>query len=52
MGAGDQNVLEITAIQPPGKKMMNAADWARGQQELMEQRPQFDAAQSGQEEDH
>ncbi len=52
VGAGDQNVLEITAIQPPGKKMMNAADWARGQQELMEQRPQFDAAQSGQEEDH
>ena len=52
VGTGDQTVLEITAIQPPGKKMMNAADWARGQQELIEQRPQFDAAQSGQEEDH
>lgn len=22
--------LELTAIQPPGKKMMNASDWARG----------------------
>ncbi|MDR4532497.1 methionyl-tRNA formyltransferase [Glutamicibacter sp. PS] len=22
--------LEVTALQPPGKKMMNAADWARG----------------------
>lgn len=39
VGTGDGEVLEITRIQPPGKKMMNAADWARGQQALLEQRP-------------
>lgn len=37
-GAG---VLEIVKIQPPGKKMMNAGDWARGQQELLAGEPQF-----------
>ncbi|KAB3523460.1 methionyl-tRNA formyltransferase [Corynebacterium sp. zg254] len=34
VGTGE-GLLKITRIQPPGKKMMNAADWARGQQELL-----------------
>ena len=29
VGTGTQDVV-LTRIQPPGKKMMNAADWARG----------------------
>lgn len=33
VGTGD-GVLEITRIQPPGKKMMTAADWARGRGDL------------------
>lgn len=33
VGTGD-GVLEITRIQPPGKKMMAAADWARGRADL------------------
>ncbi len=33
VGTGD-GVLEITGIQPPGKKMMTAADWARGRSDL------------------
>ncbi|MEJ6548397.1 methionyl-tRNA formyltransferase [Corynebacterium sp. USCH3] len=33
VGTGD-GVLEITRIQPPGKKMMAAADWARGRSDL------------------
>lgn len=39
--------LEITRIQPPGKKMMEAAAWARGQQELLESRPTFSAIEAG-----
>lgn len=35
-------VLRIEAIQPPGKKMMAAADWARGQQVLLDSEPSFD----------
>lgn len=35
VGTGD-GVLEITRIQPPGKKMMVAADWARGRGDLFE----------------
>lgn len=38
--------LEITRIQPPGKKMMEAAAWARGQQELLAGRPTFGARES------
>ncbi|MEY8565418.1 methionyl-tRNA formyltransferase [Corynebacteriaceae bacterium 7-707] len=33
VGTGD-DVLEVTRIQPPGKKMMAAADWARGRPDL------------------
>lgn len=33
VGTGD-GVLQITRIQPPGKKMMTAADWARGRDDL------------------
>jgi methionyl-tRNA formyltransferase len=33
VGTGDR-ALEITRIQPPGKKMMAAADWARGRSDL------------------
>ena len=29
VGTGDRDVA-LGTIQPPGKKMMNAADWARG----------------------
>lgn len=39
--------LEITRIQPPGKKMMEAAAWARGQQELLAGRPTFSARETG-----
>ena len=35
VGTGD-GVLEITRIQPPGKKMMAAADWARGRGDLFD----------------
>lgn len=35
VGTGDR-VLEITRIQPPGKKMMAAADWARGRGDLFD----------------
>lgn len=38
--------LEIVSIQPPGKKMMNAADWARGQQQLLAAGPTFDAKET------
>lgn len=38
VGTGD-GVLEITRIQPPGKKMMVAADWARGRGDLFEGSP-------------
>ncbi|MGP5660131.1 methionyl-tRNA formyltransferase [Corynebacterium falsenii] len=38
--------LEIASIQPPGKKMMNAADWARGQQQLLAAEPTFDAKET------
>ena len=37
------DALEITRIQPPGKKMMEAAAWARGQQELLAGKPVFSA---------
>ena len=37
------SALEITLIQPPGKKMMDAAAWARGQQELLAKHPTFSA---------
>lgn len=33
--------LEIRSIQPPGKKMMTATDWARGQQQLLASAPAF-----------
>lgn len=33
VGTGE-GVLRITRIQPPGKKMMDAADWARGRGDL------------------
>lgn len=33
VGAGD-GPLEISRIQPPGKKMMSAGDWARGRADL------------------
>ena len=33
--------LQITRIQPPGKKMIAAMDWARGQQELLASSPRF-----------
>ncbi len=33
VGTGE-GILEITRIQPPGKKMMAAADWARGRADL------------------
>lgn len=33
VGTGDA-ALEITRIQPPGRKMMTAADWARGRGDL------------------
>lgn len=35
------HALQITRIQPPGKKMMGAADWARGQEELLSTQPVF-----------
>ena len=41
VGTGDTPLL-VENIQPPGKKMMRAADWARGQQELLAQSPRFD----------
>lgn len=37
VGTGD-GTLEITRIQPPGKKMMAAADWARGRADLFTDR--------------
>lgn len=37
------SALEITLIQPPGKKMMDAAAWARGQQKLLAKHPTFSA---------
>ncbi|WP_459611733.1 methionyl-tRNA formyltransferase [Corynebacterium urogenitale] len=40
VGTGEGS-LEITRIQPPGKKMMAAQDWARGQQELWNSDPYF-----------
>ena len=41
------NVLEIVTLQPPGKKMMQAADWARGQHALQEAPQQFEINQDG-----
>src|SRR5699024_9986368 len=41
VGTGDTPVL-VENIEPPGKKMMRAADWARGQEELLAQSPRFD----------
>ena len=41
------DVLEIVTIQPPGKKMMQAADWARGQHALQEAPQQFENIQDG-----
>lgn len=35
VGTGD-GVLQITRIQPPGKRMMAAADWARGRGDLFD----------------
>lgn len=35
--------LQIIRIQPPGKKMMAAPDWARGQEELLSSEPVFDS---------
>ena len=35
--------LQIVRLQPPGKKMMAAADWARGQEELVATQPVFDS---------
>lgn len=43
VGTGDGEVLEISRIQSPGKKMMDAADWMRGNQQLLEQSPQFES---------
>lgn len=43
VGTGSEELLSIERIQPPGKKMMDAADWARGQQALLESQPQFEA---------
>ncbi len=40
VGTGD-DPLEIVQLQPPGKKMMLAADWARGQQQLFASNPRF-----------
>lgn len=34
VGTGD-GALQITRIQPPGKKMMDAADWARGRSDIV-----------------
>ncbi|MGP9758691.1 methionyl-tRNA formyltransferase [Corynebacterium sp. AOP12-C2-36] len=45
VGTGD-GVLEITRIQPPGKKMMVAADWARGRGDLFEVSPSASPATS------
>lgn len=42
VGTGTQP-LEVERIQPPGKKMMIAADWARGQRELIESEPMFES---------
>lgn len=39
------SVLQIIRIQPPGKKMMAAADWARGQQEMLSHQPVFESPQ-------
>jgi methionyl-tRNA formyltransferase len=41
VGTGD-GTLQITRIQPPGKKMMAAADWARGQGDLFAGEVRFD----------
>ncbi len=38
--------LKITQIQPPGKKMMDATAWARGQQGLLESGARFDEEES------
>lgn len=40
-------LLEVASIQPPGKKMMKASDWARGQQELLAAGPRFEQADDG-----
>lgn len=33
LGAGDGHAVVLTQVQPAGKRMMNAADWLRGQQQ-------------------
>ncbi|HIW96140.1 MAG TPA: methionyl-tRNA formyltransferase [Candidatus Corynebacterium gallistercoris] len=33
--------VEVLQVQPPGKKMMAATDWARGQQQLVASQPTF-----------
>ncbi|MBC2681612.1 methionyl-tRNA formyltransferase [Corynebacterium anserum] len=45
VGTGDGQVLEIRRIQSPGKKMMDATDWLRGNQQLLQQSPQFSSPQ-------
>ncbi|AGP30825.1 methionyl-tRNA formyltransferase [Corynebacterium terpenotabidum] len=42
VGTGD-DVLQLTRIQPPGKKMMDAADWVRGRADLFAGTVSFDA---------
>lgn len=45
VGTGD-GTLRITRIQPPGKKMMAAADWARGHSDLFTGEVRFDTTDS------
>lgn len=47
VGTGNGRPLEILRIQPPGKKMMDAADWARGQQHLLASGSRFEQSQPG-----